>query len=96
MIALTAWEEWWEIEKKKDKANPHIALLRLSSEMRAKFNNTAAWEFVSKMNGKTYGYHNLIFSWIDTSTANYPPPLDANLVIRKKKTYKYHVDAEFC
>ncbi|KAI3986661.1 hypothetical protein MKX01_014199 [Papaver californicum] len=29
---------------------------------------------------ETYGYHNMIFSWIDTVDGNYPPPLDAHLV----------------
>ncbi|THG19312.1 hypothetical protein TEA_028511 [Camellia sinensis var. sinensis] len=33
------------------------------------------------MAGKPYGYHNMIFSWIDTIADNYPPPLDAHLVI---------------
>ncbi|MED6170165.1 hypothetical protein PIB30_028251 [Stylosanthes scabra] len=33
------------------------------------------------MSGQPYGYHNMIFSWIDTVAENYPPPLDAHLVI---------------
>lgn len=73
------WEEWWALQL-KDSANPHIALLPLHPEMRARFNNTAAWNYARRMDGKPYGYHNMIFSWIDTPTANYPPPLDANLV----------------
>ncbi|KAF8029653.1 hypothetical protein BT93_E2163 [Corymbia citriodora subsp. variegata] len=32
------------------------------------------------MNGKPYGYHNMLFSWIDTIDENYPPPLDAHVV----------------
>ncbi|KAF5949677.1 hypothetical protein HYC85_011670 [Camellia sinensis] len=32
------------------------------------------------MVGKPYGYHNPIFSWIDTIDGNYPPPLDAHVV----------------
>ncbi|XP_021803297.1 uncharacterized protein LOC110747428, partial [Prunus avium] len=32
------------------------------------------------MEGQPYGYHNLIFSWIDTIQDNYPPPLDAHVV----------------
>jgi hypothetical protein len=48
--------------------------------MRAKYNETAAWIYAKSMNGKPYGYHNMIFSWIDTISDNYPPPLDAHVV----------------
>ena len=58
----------------KDDSNPHIALLPLHPDIRAKFNNTAAWEYARSMSGKPYGYHNMIFSWIDTISKNYPRP----------------------
>lgn len=32
------------------------------------------------MLGRPYGYHNMIFSWIDTERDNYPTPMDAHLV----------------
>jgi hypothetical protein len=32
------------------------------------------------MIGRPYGYHNMIFSWIDTEKDNYPNPMDAHLV----------------
>ncbi|PHT77265.1 hypothetical protein T459_20787 [Capsicum annuum] len=80
VIALLPWEEWWEFELTKDNSNPHIALLPLHPNLRAKFNETAAWEYAKSMVGMPYGYHNLIFSWIDTIDGNYPSPLDANLV----------------
>ncbi|KAI4321945.1 hypothetical protein MLD38_035267 [Melastoma candidum] len=80
IIALLPWDEWWEFELTKDDANPHIALLPLHPDIRAKFNETAAWEYARSMDGMPYGYHNMIFSWIDTIDGNYPPPLDAHLV----------------
>ncbi|XP_022888422.1 uncharacterized protein LOC111403961 isoform X1 [Olea europaea var. sylvestris] len=80
IIAIMTWEEWWEYELTKDDANPHIALLPLHPHLRAKFNETAAWEYARSMEGLPYGYHNLIFSWIDTISGNYPYPLDAHLV----------------
>ncbi|PWA91547.1 hypothetical protein CTI12_AA087740 [Artemisia annua] len=80
VIALLPWDEWWNFELTEDDANPHIALLPLHPDLRAKFNETAAWEYAQSMIGLPYGYHNLIFSWIDTISDNYPPPLDANLV----------------
>lgn len=50
-------------------------------DLRARFNETAAWEYARSLTGQPYGYHNLIFSWIDTIDQNYPPPLDAHLVL---------------
>uniref|UniRef100_A0A0D9YG07 Uncharacterized protein n=1 Tax=Oryza glumipatula TaxID=40148 RepID=A0A0D9YG07_9ORYZ len=80
IIAILPWEEWWDFEVKKDDSNPQIALLPLHPDLRAKFNETAAWEYAKSMDGKPYGYHNMIFSWIDTISDNYPPPLDAHVV----------------
>ncbi|KAB1215216.1 hypothetical protein CJ030_MR4G025816 [Morella rubra] len=80
IIAVLPWDEWWDFELNKDDSNPHIALLPLHPDIRAKFNETAAWEYVQSMDGKPYGYHNMIFSWIDTIDGNYPPPLDSHLV----------------
>lgn len=80
IIVVIPWEEWWELSL-KDSSNPQIALLPLHPDVRAKFNSTAAWEYARSMSGKPYGYHNMIFSWIDTIADNYPPPLDAHLVI---------------
>ncbi|KAG0539744.1 hypothetical protein BDA96_03G347900 [Sorghum bicolor] len=80
VIAILPWEEWWEFEVTKDDSNPQIALLPLHPDLRAKFNETAAWIYAKSMDGKPYGYHNMIFSWIDTISDNYPPPLDAHVV----------------
>ncbi|KAL0916937.1 hypothetical protein M5K25_014492 [Dendrobium thyrsiflorum] len=80
VIAILPWEEWWDFELNKDDSNPQIALLPLHPDVRAKLNSTAAWEYARSMDGKPYGYHNMIFSWIDTPIDNYPPPIDAHLV----------------
>ncbi|XP_031104564.1 uncharacterized protein LOC116008718 [Ipomoea triloba] len=80
VIALIPWRDWWEFELRKDDSDPHIALLPLRADLRAMFNETAAWEYATSMDGERYGYHNLIFSWIDTIDQNYPKPLDANLI----------------
>ncbi|KAM0997533.1 hypothetical protein ACFX13_007508 [Malus domestica] len=80
IIAVLPWDEWWEFELNKDDSNPHISLLPLHPDIRAKFNETAAWEYARSMEGQPYGFHNLIFSWIDTIEDNYPPPLDAHVV----------------
>lgn len=79
VIVILPWEEWWEYQI-ADVANCHVAVLPLHPDLRARFNATAAWEYARRMNGLPYGYHNMIFSWIDTPGDNYPPPLDSNLV----------------
>ncbi|CAL9763979.1 unnamed protein product [Musa acuminata subsp. burmannicoides] len=79
IIVIPPWDEWWESELKKDESNPHIALLPLHPDMRAKFNNTAAWEYAKCMLHKPYVYHKMIFSWIDIVSGNYLPPLDAHV-----------------
>lgn len=86
---MTPWDEWWGMALKDD-SNPQIALLQLHPDVRARFNESAAWDFARSMYGKPYGYHNMIFSWIDTMSDNYPPPLDANLVLLYLR-YKTHV-----
>ncbi|PKA57944.1 hypothetical protein AXF42_Ash012483 [Apostasia shenzhenica] len=80
IIVVIPWQEWWELAL-RDNSNPHIALLPLHPDLRAKFNTTLAWAYAKKMSGKPYGYHNMIFSWIDTTADNFPPPLNANLVM---------------
>ncbi|XP_042474189.1 uncharacterized protein LOC122056338 isoform X2 [Zingiber officinale] len=80
IIVVIPWDEWWDLALKDD-SNPQIALLPLHPDLRAKFNETEAWAYAHSMSGKPYGYHNMIFSWIDTISDNYPPPLDANLVM---------------
>ncbi|XP_047317601.1 uncharacterized protein LOC124921045 [Impatiens glandulifera] len=78
-IEILTWDDWW-ISVTTEKSDPHVALLPLSSSVRAKFNNTAAWQSALTMSGSLYGYHNMIFSWIDTVSNNYPPPLDAHVI----------------
>mmetsp|Transcript_14520 Transcript_14520/g.37029 ORF Transcript_14520/g.37029 Transcript_14520/m.37029 type:complete len:157 (-) Transcript_14520:241-711(-) len=49
--------------------------------MRAKFDEQAAVDFfVNTAEGLDYGFHNLLFTWIDTVQDNYPPPLSWQLV----------------
>ena len=81
IITVIPWEEWWDFEVDKDDSNPHIAMLPLHPTLRVRFNEIVAWEYALSMTGKPYGYHNMIFSWIDTLNGNYPPPLDANVVL---------------
>lgn len=44
----------------------HMVHMPLSDEKRAQFNETAAREFFWRTEGLPYGYHNFLYSWIDT------------------------------
>ena len=87
IIAMLPWEEWWDFELNKDDSNPHISVLPLHPDVRSLFNETAAWEYARSMSGKPYGYHNMIFSWIDTIEDNYPPPLNGQLVMPQTQIF---------
>ncbi|XP_019193100.1 PREDICTED: uncharacterized protein LOC109187366 [Ipomoea nil] len=86
VIAILPWDEWWEFELKYDSIPSSIALLPLRPDLRAKFNESAAWEYAKTMDGLPYAYHNLIFSWIDTMKENYPEPLGDPHVIASAMT----------
>lgn len=47
----------------------------LSAHSLRKFDVEAAREWFFQTEGLPYGYHNLIFSWLNTERDNLPPPL---------------------
>ena len=68
-----SFKEW--IARAKN-ASFNVVHAPLNEENRAKFNTTAALEFFSTVEGLNYGYHNMLWGWIDTIKNNYPcvPP----------------------
>lgn len=58
----------------------HMVHMPLSDEKRAQFNETAAREFFWRTEGLPYGYHNFLYSWIDTPEQNLPDILPQDLV----------------
>eukprot|EP00898_Chlorokybus_atmophyticus_P008535 jgi/Chlat1/8683/Chrsp88S08058 len=79
VIAVTQWDTWMAMQR-NDVAEPHVAIIRLNQAQRERFNLAKAWEYARSMEGHPYGYHNIIFSWIDTPEANYPPGISAELI----------------
>jgi len=57
-------------------ADHNTVVIPLSPTYRAKFNATKAWAWFETTRGLDYGYHTLLFGWIDTIKDNYPclPP----------------------
>jgi len=58
----------------------HVVHMPLSPENRAKFNETAAIEWFYAHEGLPYGYHNFLFSWVDTPEDNFPPILPYDIL----------------
>jgi len=71
-IQRNTYKQWVQWAKNCDF---HVVVLPLKDEYREKFNNTAAVEWFETVEGMPYGYHNFLFSWIDTVDDNYPPVL---------------------
>lgn len=69
-IQRTKWEQWieWAFN-----ADFNVAILPLREEYRKKFDVDKAndW-FINVAEGLPYGYHNFIFTWIDTVDRNFP------------------------
>jgi len=72
-IQCNEYSSWLAMAKN---ASHNVVFAPLTPENRAKFNETAANEFIDSVLGLDYGYNNMLLSWIDTVTDNYPclPP----------------------
>ena len=73
IVLACSFKEW--IARAKN-ASFNVVHAPLNDENRAKFNTTAALEFFSTVEGLNYGYHNMLWGWLDTIKNNYPcvPP----------------------
>jgi hypothetical protein len=76
-IQRNTYKQWVQWAKNCDF---HVSVLPLKDEYRAKFNSTAALEWFETVEGMPYGYHNFLFSWIDTEDENYPPTLPKEFI----------------
>ena len=50
----------------------NVAILPLREDIRSKFDEKKAIEWFKSVEGLNYGYHNFLFSWIDTKDSNLP------------------------
>ncbi|RYH15253.1 hypothetical protein EON65_32055 [archaeon] len=57
-------------------ADFQVVFVKLADESRKSFNETAAVEFFKANEGFDYGFHTMIWAWLDTMTENFPclPP----------------------
>eukprot|EP00669_Euglena_mutabilis_P002329 TRINITY_DN12949_c0_g1_i1.p1 TRINITY_DN12949_c0_g1~~TRINITY_DN12949_c0_g1_i1.p1 ORF type:complete len:232 (+),score=64.01 TRINITY_DN12949_c0_g1_i1:1-696(+) len=72
-IQMTPWATWI---KQVQSAGYHFVWLPLRPEHRDRYNATAAAEILPRYLGTPYGFHNMLWAWLDTPTDNYPclPP----------------------
>ena len=69
-IQKNKWEDW---VKWANTAEFNVVHLPLRDEYRNKLNADKAWAwFENEMEGLPYGYHNFVFSWIDTEKDSFP------------------------
>jgi hypothetical protein len=60
-VMKNPYSKW--IKQNSGPDGPEIAMIRLSPERLAKFNETAAVQWFKTVEGLPYGYHNFIFGW---------------------------------
>jgi len=77
-VQMTPWKQWIT---QAMAANYNVVLLPLSSQNQALFNEQKALTWFNTVKGLPYGFHNMLFSWIDTPEDNYPPPLSSELAM---------------
>ena len=72
-IQCTPFQTWL---KKAHAAGYDVVHAPLSPEYRAKFDEAKAWEWFQSVEGLNYGFHNMLWGWVDTVKNNYPctPP----------------------
>lgn len=76
-VQRTPWKQWMKFA---ENADFNAAILPLRDEYRAKFNNADAVAWFKWMEGYPYGYHNLVYSWIDTPEKNWPSLMAPKLI----------------
>ena len=69
-IQKNKWEDW---VKWANTAEFNVVLLPLRDEYRNKLDPEKAWSWYdNEVEGMPYGFHNFIFSWIDTTNNSFP------------------------
>lgn len=76
-IQKTLFTDWIYLAKE---ASYSVIVIPLKEEVRQQLNETAAYEEFRRLEGLGYGFHNLLFAWLDTVRDNYPPELSGEFV----------------
>jgi hypothetical protein len=73
-IQMTPWKQWLA---QAHAAGFNVAYLPLSAKYQKMFDEKKVYEWFKTVQGLPYGFHNMMFPWIDTPEGNYPPPLSS-------------------
>jgi hypothetical protein len=68
-VQCTPYDKWL---KQCQEADFQVVWAPLSAEASAKFNETAAVEFFKSVEGLNYGFKTMLWSWLDTTSENFP------------------------
>jgi hypothetical protein len=73
-IIRTEYSKWIQLAKK---AEFLVALLPLAPQYQTKFNEGKFWNWFKQVQGMPYGYHSMLYSFLDTyPLRNLPQPID--------------------
>jgi hypothetical protein len=73
-IQINKWDDWIEWANNADFM---VAILPLKEEVRAKFDVDKAYQWYKSVEGLNYGFHNFVFTWLDTERDNWPNWVDS-------------------
>jgi len=73
-IQMTPWKQWLA---QANTAGFNVAYLPLSAKYQKLFDEQKAYAWFKTVQGLPYGFHNMMFPWIDTPEDNYPAPLSS-------------------
>jgi hypothetical protein len=76
-IQRNKWEDWIKWAKNADM---NIVLIPMKEEHRKNFDIDLAWKRYYELEGYDYGFHNFLFSSVDTPDHSLPDILDVNFV----------------
>lgn len=68
-VQCTEYQKWL---KQCQEADFQVVWAPLTETARASFNETAAVEFFRSVEGLNYGFKTLLWSWLDTTSSNFP------------------------
>lgn len=72
-VIRTPFDRWYQLAIN---ASYHVGLLPLASNIADKFDETAFWSWFNQVEGLPYGYHNFLYSFLDTyPLKNLPAPI---------------------
>lgn len=79
-LQRTQYDEWMQRGQNADFNVIHMPLKKELADIMDQ-NEAKVWEYFNSVKGMPYGYHNFLFSWIDTEYKNFPKILDIDFVL---------------